>query len=147
MKPNASANDEGSAEPLYTTLLRTVGIAIVVGVVAARLGRGFITWPAAALLALWPSFGGHWVERAYLSWIRPSLPSAAGVRMATRVAVWLLAGALFALLIRVTSRLLPLTPEVRLPLLVGALGFVAIELVAHLGLQLRGQASFYNGRG
>jgi len=33
------------------------------------------------------------------------------------------------------------------PWWIGGLGFIGLELVVHLVLQLRGRPSFYNGRG
>jgi hypothetical protein len=72
-------------EPIRTTLLRTVTIAIVAGGLLARFALGMSRWPVATLLVLWPSFGGA--------------------------------------------------------------GFIGVELIAQLVLQLRGRPSFYYGRG
>ena len=50
-------------EPLRTTLLRTGGIAVIIGAaLAARRGGGWPAWPIATLIALWPTLGGHVVE-------------------------------------------------------------------------------------
>lgn len=79
-------------EPLRTTLLRTILIAIVVGAALARLSGAKIHWLLAALLVLWPSFGGHWVELWYLNWLRPRLSIARHVQITARVATWFVGG-------------------------------------------------------
>ena len=48
-------------ESLFTTLVRTVVIGLVVGALLARWMGGWSYWPIATVLALWFSFGGHWV--------------------------------------------------------------------------------------
>ena len=53
-------------EPFRSILLRNVTIALLVGVIVAMLNGGFRRLPFAILLALWPSFGGHYIEEFYL---------------------------------------------------------------------------------
>ena len=131
-------------EPLRATLARTFGIAILAGGVLAYWRGGFTWWPLASALVLWPSFGGHWLEVWFLNWLRPRLPDTRGGagccspfgvvhrrhRSRTRHALhcdradrdsatagmiaWWIAG----------------------------LGFIGIELVAQLVLELRGRPSF-----
>ena len=60
-------------EPLRTTLVRTILIAIVAGTVLTAWPASSarpIRWPVAVVLMLWPSFGGHWLELWYLNWLR-----------------------------------------------------------------------------
>src|ERR1700685_4873823 len=90
-------------EPLGTTVLRTGAIAIVVGGIVARLWGGFTRWPIAALLVLWPSFGGHWVEVWFLNWLRPRLTDARVVQVAARLAVWFVGGTGLAIGMRLTA--------------------------------------------
>jgi hypothetical protein len=79
-------------EPLRITILRTGMIAIVVGAVLARWWGGLVRWPMAALLVLWPSFRGHWVEVWFLNWLRPRLSNARGSQAAVRIGVWFVGG-------------------------------------------------------
>jgi hypothetical protein len=107
-------------ESLVTTIARTVAIAVVIGSVLA-LSLGWGRWPVATLLALWPSFGGHWVEIVFLNYLRPRLPVARAVQAMVRLGVWFVGGL--------------------------GLGFIGIELFVHLVLLLRGRPSLYNGQG
>jgi hypothetical protein len=135
-------------EPLRATLLRTVTIALVAGAVLARSWGGLPRWPAATLLMLWPSFGGHLVDLWFLNWLRPRLPAAAEVQVGARLAVWFVGGTALALGMALTAMALAGFAPARWPALwLGGLAFIGIELVAHLALQLRGRPSFYNGRG
>lgn len=135
-------------EPLRVTLMRTGMIAVVVGAVLARFWGGLARWPMATLLVLWPSFGGHWVEVWFLNWLRPRLSSARAVQVAARVVVWFVGGSGLALAMSLTAMAVAGFRPVQGPAWwLGGLAFIGIELVVHLVLQLRGQASFYNGRG
>jgi hypothetical protein len=123
-------------------------IAVVVGAVLARFWGGMARWPLATLLVLWPSFGGHFVEIWFLNWLRPRLPIARSVQVAARLGTWLVGGAGLAVGMGLTAMaLIGLQPAQRPAWWLGGLAFIGIELVAHLGLQLRGRPSFYNGRG
>jgi len=135
-------------EPFYITLARTGTIALVVGVVLAKMWGGLELWPLTTLLALWPSFGGHWVELWFLNWLRPRLPVARAVQAGARLAVWFVGGCILAVGAALTAMaLITLRPMHWSQLWVAGLGFIGIELVAHVALQLRSQPSFYNGRG
>jgi hypothetical protein len=148
-------------ERVRTTLLRTGTIALVVGALLARPWRegGLARWPMATLLALWPSLGGHFVEIWFLNWLRPRLPAARAVQVLSRIAVWFVGGVVLTLGMGLTAMVLGFGPGQRFAwgshgsstwstvLLIGGLGFIVIELVVHLALQLRGCSSFYNGRG
>jgi hypothetical protein len=135
-------------EPLRATLLRTTIIALVAGAALARWSGGWIRWPLATLLMLWPSFGGHWVELWYLNWLRPRLPIARHIQISARVGVWFVAGVGLALGMAVTAVALAAVRPRQWPAWwLGGCAFIGVELVAQLVLQLRGRPSFYNGRG
>jgi hypothetical protein len=135
-------------ESLRTTLGRTIIIALVAGAILARWSGGRIRWPLATLLMLWISFGGHWVELWYLNWLRPRLPIARHVQIVARVATWFAGGVGLALCMAVTARALGEFRPARWPAWwLGGCAFIAVELLAHLALQVRGRPSFYNGQG
>ena len=134
-------------EPLRTTLLRTVTIALVVGAVVANWRGGLAAWPRATLLMLWPAFGGHWVELWFLNWLRPRLSHSRAVQVVARLLVWFVGGVILAMGMHLTAMSLGGFRSDRWPAWwVGGLAFIGIELVTHLVLQLRGLPSFYNGR-
>jgi hypothetical protein len=135
-------------EPLRVTLLRTVTIALILGALLARARGGLARWPLWMLLMLWPTVGGHFVELWFLHWLRPRLVDARAVQVAARVAVWFVGGAGLALGMYLTATTLAGRRPMHWPSWwLGGLAFIAVELVAHLVLQLRGRPSFYNGRG
>jgi hypothetical protein len=134
-------------EPLRITLARTGAIAAVVGVgISALSGGGPRRWPIATLLALWPTLGGHYVELLYLRVVRQRLPEQRAARVIGRLAVWFAGGCVLAAAMYATAAALS-GPSRRWAWWVGGVAFVALELVAHLVLHLRGHASFYDGRG
>jgi hypothetical protein len=134
-------------EPLRTTLLRTIIIALVAGAVIARFsGRG-IGWPLTALLLLWFTFGGHWVELWYVNWLRPRISIARYVQIIARIGTWFVGGTALALGMALTASALGFPPAQWPAWWLGGFAFIVLELVVHLALQLRGQPSFYNGRG
>ena len=123
-------------------------IAIGMGAVVAGVSRRMSNWPVGAAVALWPSFGGHWLEILFLNKLRPCLPASRAVQAATRLTVWFVGGMALAGLMGATAELLGglrMVQSMR-PSIAGV-GFVGVELAAHLALQLRGRPSFYNGRG
>jgi hypothetical protein len=135
-------------ERLSFTLLRTIAIALVVGAALARWSGGWARWPLATLLALWPSFGGHWVEIFFLNCLRPRLSTNRAVQVGARLGVWFVGGTGLALCMALTA--MGLGRRERVPWAaswLAGLGFIGIELVAHLVLQLLRRPSFYNGRG
>ena len=135
-------------EPIRATLLRTVLIAIVAGGVISRSWSGWGRWPLAALLVLWPSFGGHWVEIFFLNWLRPRISAARGVQVAARFGVWFVGGVVLTIGMVLTARALGgFHPALWRLWWRGGIAFIGVELVAHLGLQLLGRPNFYNGRG
>jgi len=128
-------------EPLASVVMRTFTIASLFGAVAGLMAGRLSRWPLFTLLALLPSFGGHWLEVWFLNWLRPRLPAARGVQVVARVSLWFAAGAVFVVAMRVTAMALELTWWV------GGLGFIGIELIAHLVLMARSRPSFYDGLG
>jgi len=136
-------------EPIRATLVRTGAIALVLGAAATRwYGGGLARWPIAALLMLWPSFGGHWVEIWFLNWLRPRLPVARAAQVAARVGAWFAGGCGLLFGMRLTAKALTGFQAAQWPAWwLGGLAFIAIELMAHGVLHLRGRPSFYDGRG
>jgi hypothetical protein len=135
-------------EPLRTTLLRTGLIAILGGAVPARWWGGLTRWPAATVLVLWFSFGGHWVERWFLNWLRPRLSVERVWQVAARIGVWFVGGTGLAIGMGLTARALTGFRPARWPFWwLGGLSFIGLELLVHLVLQFRGRPSFYSGRG
>jgi hypothetical protein len=128
-------------EPLRATLLRTVLIALVVGVVVGRSAL-WLPWTA---FALWLTFGGHWVEIFFLNWLRPRLPAERWAQISGRLLTWIVGGTVLMIGARATALALGI-PAMRVP--PWALGgpiLVGVELVVHALSQLRGQPNFYNG--
>src|SRR5437870_2183712 len=133
-------------EPLRVTLVRTGTIALAVGAVLARWWGGLARWPMATLLALWPAFGGHWVEIWFLNWLRPRLSSARAVQVGARVGVWFVGGTGLALGMGLTAMVLAGFRPAQWPAWwLGGLAFIGLELVVPLVLQLRGRPSCYRG--
>jgi hypothetical protein len=127
--------------------VRTISIAAIAGAVAARFSGGWGRWPMISLLMLWPSFGGHWVEILFLNWLRPRIPAGRGVQIAARVLVWFIGGTGLAIFMVLTAMALPgFRTRHWHAWWIGGLGFIGIELVAHLVLQFRGRPNLYNGR-
>jgi len=146
--PLAATDWQPFREPLRTTLIRTLGIAIVAGALLAHRLGGLARWPAASVVMLWPSLGGHFLELWFLNRLRPRLPRERGVQIAARVALWFLGGVLFLVAMRLTTTALTGSRALeRVALWIGGLLFIGIELVVQLLLQLRGRPSFYDGRG
>jgi hypothetical protein len=134
-------------EPFRTTLARTGTIAVVVGVgVSVLSGGGPRRWPIATLLALWATLGGHYVELLYLRVVRPRLPAERAVQRMARLVVWFAGGCALATAMYATAVALSGAPP-RWPWWVGGVAFVALELVVHLVLHLRGHGSDFDGRG
>jgi hypothetical protein len=70
------------------------------------------------------------------------------VQVLTRLSVWFVGGSFFVVAMALTAEaLVGRQPMPWTAFWVGGVGFIGVELVAHLFLQLRGRPSFYNGRG
>jgi hypothetical protein len=133
-------------EPLRTTLLRTGALALAGGALLAHWMGGLTRWPLATLFVLWFSFGGHWVELFFLNALRPRLPAARRVQVAARLAVWFAGGTILGLGIAFTA-MLAAYPGRRIAWWLAGAAFVVVELLVHLGAQMRGRPNFYDGRG
>jgi hypothetical protein len=134
-------------EPLRNTLLRTVTIAVVLGVVFAfTSGGGVARVPIGILLALWPSLGGHFVELLFLNLLRPLLPANRVLQIAARLAIWFAGGCAIWFAMYWTALALD-APMRSLAWWFGGVAFIGIELVVHAVMHSRGINSFYNGRG
>src|ERR1051325_121746 len=135
-------------ESLRTTLTRTFVIAAVAATIAAaRFGR-FGLWPLLLPVMLCRSVGGPWIVFFFLNYLRPRLPSSRSLQFGARLAIWFVGGVLLSLGARITLNAFMAHPPARwLTWAAAGVGFIAIELVAHAGLQARGRPSFYNGRG
>lgn len=139
-------------EPIRATFMRTIGIALVAGIVFATLwrvtGSWAIRWLGASLVMLWPAAGGHWLELWFLNWLRPRVPAARSIQIAARLAVWFVGGIAIVFGMWATALgLLGGRPFSYPPWWAAGIGFIAIELLAHVALQARGRPSFFNGRG
>ncbi len=135
-------------EPLRNTVRRTGMIAILIGAVLALFWGGFHRWPLATLLALWPSFGGHWIEVCFLNLLRPRLPRARAVQISARILVWFAGGVILETGMRVTAATVAGFRHARWPQWwVAGLAFTGVELIAHVALQMRRLPGFFNGRG
>jgi hypothetical protein len=147
--PAGNAQWQPYREMLGATLVRTGAIALVLGAVFVSLRPGRVRdWPVATLLMLWPSFGGHWVEIFFLNWLRPRIGGARSVQVSARLVTWFVGGVLLFVAMQLTSIAINGSGVVRWPAWwIGGVAFIGVELIAHLVLQIRGNNSFYNGRG
>ncbi|HEV8398492.1 MAG TPA: hypothetical protein VGQ18_01515 [Gemmatimonadales bacterium] len=128
-------------EPLRVTLLRTVLIALVAGVVVGRSAL-WLPWTA---FALWLSFGGHWVEIFFLNWLRPRLPEARWAQISGRLLIWIVGGTVLMIGARATALSLGI-PALRVPpWTLGGPIFICVELFVHALSQVRAQPNFFNG--
>jgi hypothetical protein len=134
-------------EPITRTLVRNVTIAIVVGVAISLARRAPLRFPVVALLALWPSLGGHFVEIAFLDIVRPRLPRSRLVQASARLVWWLAGGALLCSAMITTAQLLSIGAPPWHWWWRGPPIFVGIELTVHAALTLRERPSFYRGDG
>lgn len=135
-------------EPIRATLLRTGTIAIVLGlIISLETHRSLSQWPFNTLLALWPALGGHFVELFFLNCLRPRLPTSRAAQILVRLITWYLGGLLLGAGVYATIVLLH--GNVRMHAIswwMWSFVFIAIELIAHLVMQLRGVGSVYDGR-
>lgn len=146
--PRSDVRWQPYREPLRITVARTGAIALAAGVLLARWFGGLAHWPITTLLALWPSFGGHWVELWFLNFLRPRLPTLRAVQAGFRVVVWFIGGIGLALGMGLTMMALTQFRPAHSPAWwLAGLAFVGIELAVHLVLRLRARPSFYDGRG
>ena len=98
-------------------------------------------------MALWPAFGGHWIELWFLNWLRPRIAPGRYVQVLARLAMWSVGGIAIAMMMRVTAHALGGVDIAWRTVWLGGVAFIAIELVVHAALAGRGLRSFYDGRG
>jgi len=133
-------------EPLWRTLRRNVGIAILVATGIALLRHDFDRFLPVLALALWPSLGGHYVEVAFVNYIRARIPQAYLMQVLVRLLVWFAGGVLLYLCMTFTGRILPIKAlPIRFWWCAGLL-FVGLELALHAVLAIRGLSDFYGRR-
>lgn len=136
-------NESRIEEPLGRTLIRNLAIAVVVSTAISLFRHDFRRFLPVAVLALLPSFGGHYIEVAFVNHIRAQLPNDSLTRALVRILVWFGGGVFLYLGMAFTSRVLPIHP---LPIgfwWCGGLLFIALELVLHAVLAIRGRSEFY----
>jgi hypothetical protein len=134
-------------EPLSRTFTRNFVIAAVATAVLALVRSGTFLAPSGLLLALWPSLGGHFVEIAFLDFVRQRLPRVRPVQAFVRLVWWVAGGALLGGAFIATAHALPIHAPPWGWWWMGAPIFVGIELVVHAVLALRRWPSFYRGDG
>lgn len=123
-------------------------IAIGVGGILAFAWGSIDRWPKLSVLAFWVSFGGHWVELAYLNWLRPQLRRDRAVQIPARLAVWYAGGTLLFFGMALTAEALGGFEAIRRPAWwLGGLAFIGIELTVHFVMTILGRPSSYDGRG
>ena len=127
-----SGKEARDLAPVLTADARLVAVAVV---------------PQVALIALWFSLGGHFVELTYRNGLGRRLPARAGAQVPARLAFWFLGGAALYAGAAATHALLIGQGSLPFPWWVGGCGFVAAELFVHLLMRWRSVPSFYDGRG
>jgi hypothetical protein len=139
-------------EPLHrtlarTTLARTAGLAVLIGAVFALQRHHLALLLPIAALALWFTLGGHVVEIIFLNRLRDQIPQGRSTQVLVRLLLWLSGGILLYLGMAATARTLAMAgPPFRLWWIGGCL-LIAVELVAHAALAMRGRPNVYNGLG
>jgi hypothetical protein len=138
---------ERFAEPWHATVLRTGTIALAIGVGVGLYQKRLAAVPVSAIIALWFTLGGHFVEvlvrDRLLHRIRGQVPAGAVIRLFS----WFVGGSVLYAGALVTRAILTGRGAVPRPWWTGGLVFVGLELVVHLLLYARGQPCFYDGRG
>ena len=132
-------------EPLRVTLVRTGLVALVVGIILARVQGPRASWPQWTAFALWFTFGGHWVELGFLNWLRPRLAAARWAQITGRLFTWIVGGTVLMVGARITASPLSAQALHLPPWWLGGPVFVCVELLVHALPQVRGQPNFYNG--
>ena len=138
-------------EPLLTTVFRTATIALIPALIKCFTTHNAHLFAAYFFGALWFSFGGHWVEIAWLDGIRHRLPKSCRIQKIGRITYWFVSGIVLGVFMALTIKTLDpgFTPNFPPSLLIlSGVAFVLIELLVHsILLQRRGRPSFYNSAG
>jgi hypothetical protein len=138
---------EPFVESWRTTARRTGLLALAVGVGVGFYQRQLAVVPSATLLALWFTLGGHFLEVLLRNQLRQRINGQAAIQALARVACWFAGGAVLYEGALWTWAILTGRSAALWPWWKAGIAFVGIELVVHLVLRLRGQPSFYDGRG
>lgn len=135
------------AEPWRTTLLRNGSLAVALGAALSLSDRRLPMLFVGTLMALWFTLGGHFVELLFRNRLRQLIAPQPLSQAGARLVYWFVTGCLLYAGAQATGRVLTGHHFVPWHWWAGGLLFLAVELVVHLLLQLRGQPSFYNRRG
>jgi len=134
-------------EPFRFTLARTVTLAAIVGAVLALRRHDLKLFLPFAALALWFTFGGHYVELAFLNGLRARVSKGRLIQGGVRLLVWFVGGVVLYVFMAASARVLPLkAPPLRMWWYGGVL-LIGVELAVHGLLAMRGRPNFYSGRG
>ena len=149
---NESGGPRPYVERLGATLRRTLTIAFFITTALALVpplrgetsfGRFWLgTYPA----VLWIPLGGHYVELAYLNFLRMRWGWFFRHRHVARVLVWFAGGLPLGLGCWWTWLAMGVRPQFELPFWWGMPFFVLAECVVHTALSVLGRPSFWNGR-
>ena len=133
---------ERFSEPLSRTLRRTVGLALAIGVIVGLVQHRLWLVPITALLALWFTLGGHFVDLLCWNELDPRIPNPR-LRPWARLVAWFIGGTGLYFGAIATRWLLTGRGGPALPWWIGGAFFIVAELFAHLWLFMRGQPSVY----
>ena len=135
------------AEPWHATALRTVGLAIAIGLGVGLIKGRLAVVPSVTLLALWFTLGGHFLELLFRNRLGQYIGNRPAVFSFARIAYWFASGAVLFEGAVATQSLFSGPMPVRLSWWLAGIGFVGVELLIHSGLRARGEPSFYDRRG
>jgi hypothetical protein len=138
---------EPFVEPWRTTVRRAGLLALAIGVGVGLYARQLATVPLVTLIALWFTLGGHFLEVLLRNQLRQRISGQAAVQALVRIACWFAGGSVLYEGALATRAILTGRGAVPWPWWMGGIAFVGIELLVHLLLYVRGQPSFYDGRG
>ena len=138
---------EPFTEPWRATALRTGTIALAVGVGVGLYTRQPAAVPAAALIALWFTLGGHLVEVLFRNQLRHYILEHAPLQAVARLVYWFIAGSTLYAGALATRAILTGRGAPPWPWWTAGSAFVGLELAVHLLLYARRQPSVYDGRG
>ena len=148
--PSDSQRPRPYVETLGATLRRTLTIAFFITTVLALVlphERSFLrSWLCTYPAVLWFPLGGHYVELAYLNFLRMRWAWFHRHRSVARVLWWFVGGLPLGLGCWWTWIGLGADPGFELPFWWGMPFFVLAECVVHAILSLLGRPSFWNGR-
>ncbi len=130
-------------EPARATIMRNGTIALCMGAILALATRRPSIFPQMAAVALWPSFGGHFVEIFFLNHLAPRMPDSDLPLRSARLALWFVAGIAIAYCMQWTSVLLGGPGRIRPAWWLAGLLFIGLELIANALLWSSGRPNFF----